>query len=104
MEILHGIVQADQAAREDYDRAVARQASYETDLAARIDEIRQEFYRKADEETAAFEAEEKARADEKIAALDQKHQAELARARADFEQKKAAYAQRIFEIVVNQNA
>lgn len=104
LEILHGIVQAEQAAREDYDKAVAKQVSFESDLSGWIEQMRQEYYQKADEEIAAFESAEAAKADAEIAVLDSRHEAELRQAKEDFEEKKQAYAQRLFEIVVNQNA
>ena len=104
LEILHGIVQAEQTARENYEKAVAKQVSFESDLSVRIEQMRQEYYHKADEEIAAFEAAEKAKADQEIAGLNSKHETELRQAKESFEEKKQAYAQRLFEIVVNQNA
>ena len=104
LEILHGIVQAEQTARENYEKAVAKQVSFESDLSVRIEQLRRDYYQKADEEIAAFEAAEKAKADEEIAELNSKHETELRQAQDNFEEKKQAYAQRLFEIVVNQNA
>lgn len=103
-EILLKIVEADKNAREVYDSTMELRDGFDGYVSERVEELRKEYFEKADIRVA--EAEKKAieDADNAMAASDARLEKELADAKKHFFDEKAAVINRIFHMAVNVNA
>lgn len=104
MEILHKIVETEDDAHSVYDEAVSIREGFDKYVQDHIDVIRKEHFERADKAIAAFEAEETQRADDTIKKLDEKLEADLATAKAQYEGVKDAAVLKIFKLAVGIDA
>ena len=103
METLHEIVAAEHTAREEYDKVVRQQEGFNEFLENRTQEMRKEYFDKADAEIAETEKTAVAGADAQIRLLDQTLRSEMDTQRLRFEKNKQALADKIFDLVVGRN-
>lgn len=103
-EILLKIVEADKNARDVYDSTMELRDGFDGYVAGRVEEIRKEYFEKADERIAEAEKKIVAEADEAMAASDARLEKELSEAKTHFCNEKTAVINRIFQMAVNVNA
>lgn len=103
-EILKKIVDAEQRSNEIYDEAARLQSGFDDYIKAHVEKYRREAYEKADMEIAAAKAEAKARADAAVAELDKRQEYEMSHAKAVFEAQRAAVIEKMYGLVVEENA
>ena len=103
METLHEIVAAEHTAREEYDNVIRQQAGFDEFLEKKTEEMRREYFDKADLEISEAEKTAVIGADAQIKLLDQTLKSEMDAQRLRFEKNKQALADKIFDLVVGKD-
>ena len=103
-EILRKIVEADKNAREVYDSATELRDGFDGYVAEHVEQLRKEYYEKADKRIADTDKKATAEADEAIADLDAKLEEELSAAKEHYVGEKDAVIDKIFNMAVNVDA
>ncbi len=104
IEILHKIVDTENEARVIYDEAVSLRDGFDDYVRVHINQLKTEYYQQADTEIEQAEQGFIERADRELKALDEKLEAELADAKAQYESERDAVVMKIFKIAVNADA
>jgi len=104
VDILHAIVTTEEQARALYSDAKESEKNLALRLESETAKLRDEIFRQADAEIAAFEKTETAKADRAIEELDSRLKQDLERAKAMFEQSKSALADKFFKNTVSADA
>lgn len=103
-EILHEIVKTDSDARALYDEAVRQKNALGESLREQSEELRREYFTKADERIADFEKREIEKADMKIAEIDKEFNRSIEAYSTFFDVNKEKIALKMFNIIIGQNA
>ncbi|MEA4894054.1 MAG: hypothetical protein VB064_02200 [Oscillospiraceae bacterium] len=104
IEILNKIVEAESNARAVFDEASKLKEDFNGYVNEHIEELRKQYFEKADKAIAEAKNSETARADAEIAELDKKLEAELASLKAYYDKERETIVKKIFKLAVDVDA